>query len=83
MIPLDEAGSGYYWVQIYDGAESMHQIYFQRDEWMIIRIDRENGDGYVNFPKERNYGRSSCTMRYFKDKVGINMSPLFKIEKPD
>jgi hypothetical protein len=83
MIPLDEAGSGYYWVQIYDGAESFHQIYITRNEWFIIRIDRENGAGYVNFPKEKNYGRSSCTMKYFKEKVGINISPLFKIEKPD
>lgn len=82
MIPLDEADSGYYWVQLYNGAGDLYQISVPRNKWVIVRIDR-TANGYVHFPKENNYGRSSCTMKHFKERVGINVSPLFKIEKPD
>lgn len=85
-MTLDDAPPGYYWIKLYQGRQDLHNIYILNDKWIIVRVSREIVGNRVlsnlHFPKEQNYGKSSCSIKYFKEKVGINHSELIPIEEP-
>jgi hypothetical protein len=85
-MTLDDAPPGYYWIKLYKGRQDLSSIYVLNDKWIIVRISREmSGNKILSniyFPKEDNYGKSKCSIKYFKEKTGINHSDLIPIEEP-
>ena len=85
MIKLEDAQPGYYWIKIHKG--DLNHINYISGRWKIIRITREISGkkilSNIHFPKEHNYGRTSCSFKYFNEKVGANYEGLVPIEEPN
>jgi len=85
MIKLEDAPPGYYWIKILKGE--LNNIYYSPNLWKIIRITREVSKNKVlsniHFPKENNYGKSTCSFKYFIERVADNYEGLIPIEKPE
>jgi len=84
MTPLETAEPGYYWIKIHKG--DLNYIHYMPNKWKIIRITREVSGkkilSNIHFPKEHNYGKTSCSFKYFIEKVGANYEGLIPIEEP-